>query len=145
MSRPATISGVPVHGGRITLLNSATRTVDVYSEIITPPEGCYRALLYVRLEEAPVPGNELKVLLLGCNEPQAGESFNPALAVSLIEPVQLVQFGNQILIAPEVPDGGPGMVKYWTRRGVVDRRIRVWFYGANGQSYTYSAAIHFIP
>ncbi len=142
--RPATISGLPVHSGRITLLTHAARSVDVYTEILTPPEGCIRALLYVRLEEAPVATKELKVGILGCNEPFAGEAFNPALAVSLIEPVQLVQYGNTILIDPAVSDGGPGMIKFWTRRGLIDRRIRVWFFNAQGQSYTYSAAIHFL-
>lgn len=145
MNPVPTISGVPMFGGRITLLTHTARAVDVYSEIITPPPHTYQALLYVRLDEAPVAGKELKVVLLGCNEPFAGEDFNPALSVSLHEPVQLVQYGNQILVSPHVTDGGPGTIKYWTRRGVVDRRLRVWFYNAAGQSYTYSASIHFIP
>jgi len=150
MIRPySSISGIPVARNRLVVANYAARNVAWYSQILTPPDGCYQALLIVYLLEAPTAGNELRVVLIGHNESMATDDLwtNPSVgAQSLHEPVTLTQYGQAILISPHVTDGGPGTFRLWTRRGVVDRRFRIWWYyaGAGGVSYTYGAALHYI-
>jgi len=144
----STISGITIARNRLVVAQYATRGVAWYSEIITPPDGCYQALLMVYQFEPPTSGNELKVVLIGVNEAMSDEPWtNPATgALSLHEPVTLAQYGQTILVSPHVTDGGPGTVRLWTRRGAVDRRFRIWWYyaGAGGINYTYGASLHFI-
>lgn len=144
---PATVEGVIVQANRLIIATSIPRAVDWYTPWISPPEGCYQALLYLYLVEAPVTGNELKVAMLGVNEAQGDEDWSAPSegAHSLAEPVQPARYGNCILYSPHVTDGGPGTIRTWTRRAVVDKRIRFWFYGSNGTTYTYNATLHFIP
>jgi hypothetical protein len=148
MIRPyATISGIAIPSARLVIATLAARSVEWYTEIITPPQGCYQALLSVRQEEAPISGQELQVIIIGVNEAIGGEPWStPATgAYSLHEPVNLAQYGNAILVSPHVTDGGPGTTRLWTRRGVIDRRIRIWFrYTGTPTTYTYGAALHFI-